>query len=196
MPLLKNTVIPLTVAAAAAALAMGGLQTMRESPPAPVAPPVYNALAEGVDLRVHDAAGQLGYALQAAQQTRFSDNRIEWRRPSLQWYGDGGANWRVEADSGVSRADGESLNLSGNVMLHRYGDSDEDRNGDQNGETASLIVTTTSLNVDLPGEFVSTAAPVEMTSGPLRQSATGLELDLAADSLRLLGDVTGRHAGF
>ena len=194
MPLLKNTVIPLTVAAAAAALAMGGLQTMRESPPAPVAPPAYNALAEGVDLRVHDAAGQLGYALQAAQQTRFSDNRIEWRRPSLQWYGDGGANWRVEADSGVSRADGESLNLSGDVMLRRDGNGDGD--GDQNSNAASLVVTTTSLDVDLPGEFVSTAAPVEMTSGPLRQSATGLELDLAADSLRLLGDVKGSHARF
>ena len=190
MPFLKKTVIPLTVAVAAAALAMGGLQTMRETPPAPVAPPAYNALAEGVDLRVHDAAGQLGYALQAAQQTRFSDNRIEWRRPSLQWYGDGGANWRVEADSGVSRANGESLNLSGNVVLRRDGD------GDQNSNAASLIVTTTSLDVDLPGEFVSTAAPVEMTSGPLRQRATGLELNLAADSLRLLGDVTGSHARF
>ena len=192
MPFLKKTVIPLTVAVAVAALAMGGLQTMRETPPAPVAPPAYNALAEGVDLRVFDAAGQLGYALQAAQQTRFSDNRIEWRRPSLQWYGVGGANWRVEADSGVSRANGESLNLSGNVVLRRDGDGD----GDQNSNAASLIVTTTSLDVDLPGEFVSTAAPVEMTSGPLRQRATGLELNLAADSLRLLGDVKGSHARF
>jgi len=186
MSLLKRTVIPLAAAVVAAAVAMGGLQSMREAPPAPVAAPDFNALAEGVELRFHDDTGRLGYALRAARQTRFQDDRVEWRQPRLQWHGKGGANWRMEADNGLSRPGGDSLNLFGNVALRRDGD----------GNAAPLTLTTTSLDVDIPGEVVSTAAPVAMHSGPLRQNAAGFELKLAEDTLLLLGKVSGSHAGF
>ncbi len=210
MALLKRTLISLAAAAVAAAVALAGLriglQTMREAPVAPVAAPEYDAWAEGVDLRVHDDAGRIDYALRAARQTRFQDGRVEWRLPALRWFregfregfgegfgggpgqgsGKGGANWRVEAERGVSAPGGERLNLSGNVVLRRDGD----------GNAAPLTVTTTSLEIDIPGEIVSTAAPVEMAAGPLRQRAAGLELKLAEDQLLLRGNVSGSHAGF
>jgi len=202
MALLKRTVIPLVSLATAAAVAVAGLlislQTLREAPVAPVAAPEHSAWAEGVNLRFHDDAGRLDYALRAARQTRFQDGRVEWRLPVLLWFGqgfgqesgqgvgNGGANWRVEAESGISAPGGERLNLSGNVVLRRSGV----------GSAAPLTLTTTSLDIDIPGEFVSTAAPVEMDAGPLRQRAAGLELKLAEDQLLLLGEVSGSHAGF
>ncbi len=180
----KRSLIPLVVAVAAAVAAMGGLETMRESPSPPLAAPAYNALAEGVDLRFHDEAGRLGYALQAARQTRFSDNTIEWSEPSLHWYGgNGGPDWRVEAERGVSPAGGGHLALSGNVMLRR----------NEAGNSGGLTLTTSSLDIDLVDEVIATDARVEMTSGALRQSAAGLVLHLPEDSLLMLGDVRGGH---
>ena len=181
----KRSLIPLTVAVAAAVAAMGGLETMQDSPSPAPAQPAFNALAEGVDLRFHDEAGRLGYALQAARQIRSNDDRIEWSEPSLQWYaGKGGADWRVEAERGVSPASGELLELSGNVMLWR----------NAAGDSGGLTLTTSSLAINLVDEVIATYARVELTSGALWQSAAGLVLNLSEDSLFMLGDVRGSHA--
>ncbi len=181
----KRSFIPPAVAVAAAVAAIGGLETVRESPSPPLAAPAYNAHAEGVDLRFHNEAGRLGYALQAARQIRFSDNTIEWSEPFLQWYaGDGGTDWQMEAEQGVSPASGEHLELSGNVMLRRNDAGDSD----------GLTLTTSSLDIDLVDEIIATDARVEMTSGALWQSAAGLVLHLPEDSLLMLGEVRGGHA--
>lgn len=181
----KRSLIPLVVALAAAVAAMGGLETMRESPAPTLTAPAYNALAEGVDLRFHDDAGRLGYALRAARQVRSGDGTIEWSGPSLQWYaGNGGADWQVEAERGVSPAGGERLALSGNVMLRR----------NEAGDSGGLTLTTSSLDIDLMDEVIATDTRVEMTSGALWQSAAGLVLHLPEDSLLMLGDIRGGHA--
>ena len=182
MAALKRTLIPLAAAIAVALAAMGGLETMRDSPPSPVAELSYNAFAEGVDLKFHDADGAIAYALQAVRQTRFNDDSIEWSRPSLQWYEDGGADWHVEAERGFIAPSGENLRLSGDVVLHRQG-----------GEGDALTLTTSLLDVDLTGEILSTNVPVRMIAEGLRQDAAGLVLNLPEDSLLMLGGVRGSH---
>ena len=182
MAISKRTLIPLAAAVAAALAAMGGLETMRDSPPAPVAELSWNAFAEGVDLKFHDAGGAVAYALRAVSQTRFNDGGIEWSRPSLQWYEDGDADWRVEAERGYAAPAADNLRLSGNVALVRRG-----------GAGDALTLTTSWLDIDLAGEILSTNQPVRMTAGGLRQDAAGLVLDLPEDSLLMLGGVRGSH---
>lgn len=181
MAILKKTLIPLAAAVAAALAAMGGLETMQDPPPSPVAELSFNAFAEGVDLKFHDAGGAIAYALQAVSQTRFNDDSIEWSRPSLQWYEDGDADWHVEAERGFVAPSGDSLRLSGNVALFRQGGDD------------APTLTTSSLDVDLTGEILSTDEPVRMTAGGLRQDAAGLVLNLPEDTLLMLGGVRGSH---
>lgn len=182
MAVLKRTLIPLAAAIVVALAAMGGLETMQDSPPSPVAELSFNAFAEGVDLKFHDAGGAIAYALQAASQTRFNDDSIEWSRPSLQWYEDGDADWHVEAEQGFAAPSGDSLRLSGNVALLR-----------QREDGDSLTLTTSTLDVDLAGEILSTDEPVQMIAGGLRQDAAGLVLNLPEDSLLMLGGVRGSH---
>ena len=183
--MLKRSIFPLTVAVVAAVAAMVGLETMQESPDQPLAEPGFDAFAEGVDLRFHHDSGRLGYAMQAERQIRFDDNEIEWRRPSLQWFaGDGGADWQVEAERGVSPAGGELLKLTGNVLLRR----------DPVDNSGPLELTTSTLDIDLVDEVVSTGARVEMVAGAVRQNAAGLVLTLPEDNLQMLGDIKGSYA--
>ena len=177
---LKRTLIPLAAAIVVALAAMGGLETMQESPPSPIAELSYNAFAEGVDLKFHDAGGAIAYALQAVRQTRFNDDSVEWSRPALQWYEDGEADWQVEAEQGFVAPSGDSLRLSGNVALFRQG-------GDE------VTLTTSLLDIDLTSEILSTNEPVQMIADGLRQDAAGLVLNLPEDSLLMLGGVRGSH---
>ena len=180
MAALKRTLIPLAAAIVVALAAMGGLETMQDSPPSPVAELSYNAFAEGVDLKFHDAGGDIAYALQAVRQTRFNDDSVEWSRPALQWYEDGEADWQVEAEQGFVAPSGDSLRLSGNVALFRQG-------GDE------VTLTTSLLDIDLTSEILSTNKPVQMIADGLRQDAAGLVLNLPEDSLLMLGGVRGSH---
>ena len=184
---LKRTLIPLAAAIVVALAAMGGLETMQNAPAPPVAELSWNAFAEGVDLKFHDAGGAVAYALQAANQTRFNDDSVEWSRPTLQLYAserheNGGADWHVGAEQGFIAPGADKLQLSGNVVLSRQG-----------GEGDALTLTTTLLDIDLEGEILSTDEPVQMVAGGLRQDAAGLLLDLPEDSLLLLGRVRGSH---
>ena len=187
MVVLKRTLIPLAAAIVVALAAMGGLETMQNAPAPPVAELSWNAFAEGVDLKFHDAGGAVAYALQAVNQTRFNDDSVEWSLPSLQLYANerhenGGADWHVDAEQGFIAPGADKLQLSGNVVLSRQG-----------GEGDELTLTTTLLDIDLEGEILSTDEPVQMVAGGLRQDAAGLLLDLPEDSLLMLGRVRGSH---
>lgn len=187
MAVLKRTLIPLAAAIVVALAAMGGLETMQDAPAPPVAELSWNAFAEGVDLKFHDAGGAVAYALQAVNQTRFNDDSIEWSRPTLRLYANerhenGGTDWHVEAEQGVIAPGGDRLQLSGNVVLNQQG-----------GDGGALTLITTLLDVDLDGEILSTNEPVQMIAGGLRQDAAGLVLDLPEDSLLMLGGVRGSH---
>lgn len=179
---LKRTLIPLAVAIIVALAAMGSLETMQESPPSAVAELRYNAFAEGVDLRFHDAEGRIGYAVQAANQTRFNDNSIHWGRPFLQWFEDEGADWSVSAEQGLISPAGDTIRLTGDVALWQSGGSGE-----------LLTLTTAALDIDLESETLSTEEQVQMVAGGLRQSAAGLVLNLPQDSLTMLGEIRGSH---
>lgn len=162
--------------------AMGSLETIQESPPPASEELRYNAFAEGVDLRFHDAEGYIGYAVQAASQTHFNDDSIEWINPSLQWYEYDGANWNARAEQGFISPAGDTIQLTGDVILWQSG-----------GNSEPLTLTTTALAVDMTNEMLSTEEPVEMVVGGLRQSAAGLLLNLPEDSLLLRGDIRGSH---
>lgn len=180
MAVSKRTLIPLAAAIVVALAAMGGLETMQDSPPSPVAELTFNAFSEGVNLKFHDAGGAIAYALQAVRQTRFNDDSVEWSRPALQWYEDGEADWQVEAEQGFVAPSGDSLRLSGNVALFRQGDD-------------AVTLTTSLLDIDLTSEILSTNEPVRMIAGGLSQDAAGLVLNLPEDSLLMLGGVRGSH---
>ncbi len=184
MAISKRTLIPPAAAIAAALAAMGGLETMRDSPPAPFAESPHDAFAEGVELKFHEPGGGVAYSLRAVSQTRFRDDSVEWAQPSMHWRESGNVDWQVEAERGFAAPDGNKVRLSGNVVLVRQG-----------GAGDALTLATNLLDVDPDGRILSTGEPVRMTAGKLRQdAAAGLVLDLPEDFLLMLGGVRGSHA--
>ncbi len=183
MRILKRMIVPLAAVVAIVLAVMGGLETMHEAPPAATIELRYNAIAEGVELALHDATGNRTYALRAASQTRFNNERVEWRRPSLQWFDQGNTKWQVDADQGVLAAAGASLRLQGNVALRQQATA----------AVSPLTLLTSVIEIDLADETLTSDAPVQMIAGQLRQDSAGMLLDLAEDSLLLSGASRGRH---
>jgi LPS export ABC transporter protein LptC len=89
--------------------------------------------------------------------------------------------WHLTSDSGEVRADGDDVQLTGNVRV--TGPAPD------TGEPLSL--STESLRINTPTEFIETQAPVKLRWSGHEIDALGLEADLKAGTLRLESDVNG-----
>lgn len=95
-----------------------------------------------------------------------------------------GQTWHVRADSGQVRANGDDVQLSGNVKVI----------GPAPGSDAPLELTTTSLRINTPTEFIETSEPVKVRWSGNELNAVGLEADLKTGKLRLRSAVHGSSA--
>ena len=89
--------------------------------------------------------------------------------------------WHLSSDRGEVRADGDDVQLDGNVRV----------TGTLPGGNDPVALETTSLRINTPTEFVETSAPVVLNWSGHRLGAKGLEADLKAGHLRLKSDVRG-----
>lgn len=90
--------------------------------------------------------------------------------------------WHLTSDRGVVRADGDDVQLTGNVRV----------TGTAPGATAPLTLTTTRLRVNTPTEYIETDAPVKLTWTGHELDARGMRADLKAGTLSLESDVHGQ----
>ena len=92
--------------------------------------------------------------------------------------------WHLSADRGQVRANGDDVQLNGNVQV----------TGPAPGSQQPLKLTTDRIRVNTPTEFIETDAPVKLTSSGNVLTAVGMEADLKAGKLRLKSAVHGSSA--
>lgn len=92
--------------------------------------------------------------------------------------------WHLSSDRGLVRADGDDVQLQGNV---RVTSSTPDSG-------MPLSFTTTELRINTPTEFIETQAPVKFISSGYELNAKGLTADLKTGTLRLESEVHGQFA--
>lgn len=90
--------------------------------------------------------------------------------------------WHLTSDHGLVRADGDDVQLSGNVRV----------TGTTPGEGTPLAMATTELRINTPTEFIETKAPVKITWSGYQLDARGMSADLKAGTLHLESDVHGQ----
>jgi LPS export ABC transporter protein LptC len=89
--------------------------------------------------------------------------------------------WHLTSDHGLVRADGDDVQLTGNVRV----------TGNAPGTGAPLTMSTTELRINTPTEFIETRAPVTLSWSGHEIDAVGLQADLKAGTLRLESKVHG-----
>jgi LPS export ABC transporter protein LptC len=89
--------------------------------------------------------------------------------------------WHLESDRGQVRADGDDVQLNGNVVV----------TGKAPGSGAPLVLTTDNMRINTPTEFIETSAPVNVRWSGHAIDAIGMQADLKAGTLRLESDVHG-----
>ncbi len=89
--------------------------------------------------------------------------------------------WHLTSDRGQVRANGDDVELNGNVRVV----------GPSPGGGEPLSLTTESMRINTPTEFIETSAPVKLRWSGHELDARGMQADLKAGTLRLESDVNG-----
>jgi lipopolysaccharide export system protein LptC len=89
--------------------------------------------------------------------------------------------WHLKSDRGQVRADGDDVQLSGNVVV----------TGHAPGSGAPLVLSTDNMRINTPTEYIETSAPVKLNWAGHDLDAVGMQADLKAGTLRLESDVHG-----
>ena len=92
--------------------------------------------------------------------------------------------WHLTADRGQVRADGDDVELNGNVLV----------TGPAPGTGEPLSLRTETMRINTPTEFIETNALVKLRWSGHEISALGMRADLKAGTLRLESDVNGHFA--
>jgi|SRR5688572_11077321 len=95
-----------------------------------------------------------------------------------------GEMWHLKSDRGQVRANGDDVQLDGNVVV----------TGPAPGTGAPLRLTTDNLRINTPTEFIETRAPVKVSWSGHELTARGMQADLKAGTLRLESDVHGEFS--
>jgi len=89
--------------------------------------------------------------------------------------------WHLTSDHGEVRANGDDVQLNGNVRVV----------GPAPGSGEPLSLTTESIRINTPTQFIETSAPVKLRWSGHVLDARGMQADLKAGTLRLESDVNG-----
>jgi lipopolysaccharide export system protein LptC len=92
--------------------------------------------------------------------------------------------WHLASDHGLVRANGDDIQLKGNVRV----------TGASPASGTPLSFTTSELRINTPTEFIETRAPVKFTLSGYELQAKGLTADLKAGTLSLESNVHGQIA--
>ncbi len=92
--------------------------------------------------------------------------------------------WHLTSDRGEVRADGDDVQLSGNVRV----------TGPTPGTGTPLTLATERLRMHTPTEFIETDSPVTINWSGHELLARGLEADLKDGKLRLKSEIHGKFS--
>jgi LPS export ABC transporter protein LptC len=93
----------------------------------------------------------------------------------------GDEKWHLKSDRGQVRANGDDVQLDGNVVV----------NGQAPGSGDPITFSTDTMRINTPTEYIETDAPVQLRWSGHRIDAVGMRADLKAGTLRLESKVHG-----
>jgi lipopolysaccharide export system protein LptC len=112
---------------------------------------------------------------------RPNDRRVQLDVVQMTYRASDGNEWKVRADSGQIRDDGEQIELYGHVHV----------DGLLPGSDEPAQIQTSVLTLDTRNEIVRTKAPVVLKWGARQLEASGLEANLKSRSVKLESRVHG-----
>ncbi len=92
--------------------------------------------------------------------------------------------WHLKSDRGQVRAEGDDVELNGNVVV----------TGEVPGTGAPISLTTATMRINTPTEFIETNAPVTLNWSGHKLEAVGFEADLKRGNLRLKSEIHGKFS--
>jgi lipopolysaccharide export system protein LptC len=92
--------------------------------------------------------------------------------------------WHLRSDRGQVRADGDDIELAGNVEVK----------GSASGSGDLISLRTERMRINTPTEFIQTDEPVILGWSGYELTAKGMKADLKAGTLRLESDVHGEFS--
>jgi LPS export ABC transporter protein LptC len=92
--------------------------------------------------------------------------------------------WHLTSDKGQVRANGDDVQLNGNVVV----------TGSTPGTGEPLTLNTETMRINTPTEFIETQDPVKLRWSGHDLSALGMKADLKAGTLSLESDVHGEFS--
>lgn len=92
--------------------------------------------------------------------------------------------WHLTSERGQVRANGDDVQLSGNVVV----------TGPAPGTGSPLMLSTETMRINTPTEFIETDAPVRVRWSGHELLSRGMKADLKAGTLRLESDVHGEFS--
>jgi LPS export ABC transporter protein LptC len=92
--------------------------------------------------------------------------------------------WHLKSDRGQVRADGDDVELTGNVVV----------TGELPGSGAPVSLATETMRINTPTEFIETDAPVTLDWSGHVLEAVGFEADLKRGNLRLKSQIHGKFS--
>jgi len=96
-----------------------------------------------------------------------------------------GEVWHLTSDHGQVRANGDDVQLTGNVVVTGTTPS---------GGGEPMTLSTRSMSINTPTEFIETRDPVTLRWSGHQLDGVGMKADLKAGTLRLESDVHGEFA--
>jgi len=95
-----------------------------------------------------------------------------------------GETWHLVSDRGQVRANGDDVQLNGNVVV----------TGPAPGTGEPLTLSTDTMRINTPTEFIETDSPVRVRWSGHELLSRGMKADLKAGTLRLESDVHGEFS--
>ena len=95
--------------------------------------------------------------------------------------GAGNEKWHLKSDRGQVRANGDDVQLDGNVLV----------TGQAPGSGDPITLSTETMRINTPTEFIETDAPVRLRWSGHQLDGVGMRADLKAGTLRLESKVHG-----
>lgn len=186
MPIRMIGVIALVAIAAATVWWLDSLrQAERPDPVPPAARHEPEHYFDDFRLRSYEVPGTPVSILHGLRMVRFADDETsEITEPDLDYHDPAGPPWHVTGDRGTLDADGDRLDLEGDVQVTRF----------DPGEKPILLVTPV-LTVFIGPGIAETDAPVDITGPGWTGTAVGMTARLNEGQVDFHHDFRGRHEG-
>lgn len=141
---------------------------------------------EGLTATSMDESGRPDRRLSATELRHYpGDGASELDDPVLTLFKEGAPPWTVRSESGQVNADGDQIDLRGDVRIDRAGSA----------ETRPLHLRTEALRIELEEEIARSDRPVQLTSGQDWLTAAGAKVWFGDDlRVELFGSTRARMA--